>query len=211
MKHNLTSYPSEINYKTLILGQAPIDQFIHGIGTGMMRVINSAIFIAFAMLTMCCGSQAQNKGSESDSCRKFVQEFYDWYLKHSGTNLDRTVIDERADLFAPKLLALLKKDVEYKAPELDLAFDESYFTLTQENADSYMVGTPTQIGSIYRVPVYGVREGTKSSEPEVWAEVQREKGNWQFINFIDLIEGTPQNLVSDLRRLQVERARAQKR
>jgi hypothetical protein len=107
-------------------------------------------------------------------------------------------------------LALLKTNQAYKPPELDLAFDASYFTLRQDNADSYIAGLPKRTGSTYRIPVYGIREGIRSSEPELWAEVQRTKGGWQFVNFHDVINGKPFNLVRELQRLQVERARTKK-
>lgn len=177
-------------------------------GTVMRQLIYSATFIAIALLTLCCCSQVQNERSDSESCRKFVQGFYDWYLKHSGT--DGTVINERQELFAPELLALLKKNENYETPELDLAFDASYFTLTQENADSYIIGTPKRTKGTYHVPLYSMREGVKSSEPELWAEVKRTQRGWQFINFHDTIEGKPFDLVSELQRLQVERAQATK-
>jgi hypothetical protein len=172
----------------------------------MSRVIYPAIYAAIALLTLCCSSQVRNERSDDDSCHKFVQGFYDWYIRHSGK--DGMVINERPELFAPELLTLLKQNENFEAPELDLAFDASYFTLTQENADSYIAGTPKRINETYNVPLYGIRAGVKSGEPEFWAEVKRSQRGWQFINFHDNIEGKPFNLVNDLRRLQVERARA---
>jgi hypothetical protein len=178
---------------------------------GMMRrVIYLAMLFPILLLTLC-GVQAQNGDSESDSCRKFVQEFYDWYLKTPEANRDGMVVDKHGDLFDPELLALLKTNQAYEPPELELAFDASYFTPRQENADSYIAGPPIRRGSTYRIPVYGIREGIKLSEPELWAEVQRTKGGWQFVNFHDVIDGKPFNLVRELQQLQVDRARTKKR
>ena len=68
-----------------------------------------------------------------------------------------------------------------------------------------------QQSETYRIPVFGIRKGIKSSEPELWAEVQSTKTGWQFINFHDVIDGKPVDLVSELQRLQVGRERAKKR
>jgi hypothetical protein len=175
----------------------------------MIRAIYSVTVLVMALLGLCCGRIEQNKASEIESCRKFAQDFYDWYLNHSGT--DGAVIKERPELFAPELLELLKKNEEYEPPSLEFAFDASYFTLTQENATTYEVGTPQRTGSDYRIPVYGIREGVKSTEPEFWAEVRHTKGGWQFVNFHDLIDGKPNNLVRNLRELQIVRSQANRK
>ena len=176
-----------------------------------MRKATVAVLAMVLMSLISVPSGAQTS-DRSESCRKFVQAFYDWYIatdhKQEGKRLtaEEIVWRRRPQLLSPELRSAIRQDrlEMWRSHELT-GFDADVFTLSQENADSYVAGTPERSGKTYRVPVFGVRAGIKSKEPEFWAEVRHGIDNWQFFNFSYAVDHRPHDLLTELRGLKAER------
>ena len=159
--------------------------------------------ILFLVFAVPCSLHAQAKpappaSSQNDvSCRAFVQDFYNWYIKiiNSNSNLDGTdlIIKFRKTSFDPELLRQLKldEDANAKAKEI-VGLDFDPFVDAQEFADKYQAGKVTIQGSNCLVEVRGFwgkdnvpikNSNKKAQEPDVIPELAFRNGAWVFVNF----------------------------
>jgi hypothetical protein len=129
------------------------------------------------------------------SADAFVRAFYAAYAPRgqaSGLAATDSLLRERPALFAPPLLALLRRDAAARGAavgEIDgLDFDP--FLSSQDPCDRYEVGGATRAGASVpggvRVSVRAVCAGGGSPQPTVTAEVAPASGggtSWQFVNF----------------------------
>ncbi|HSY81306.1 MAG TPA: hypothetical protein VK807_06075 [Gemmatimonadaceae bacterium] len=113
----------------------------------------------------------------------FVQSFYDWYTR-KGSNMD-SVVAHRSSVLSPPLLAVLRKDrvEQAKNPGEITGLDFDPFVNSQDPCEHYVAGTPVASGQHYRVPVFGVCEGKKSTTPDVIVELEPKGDGWSFVNF----------------------------
>lgn len=133
----------------------------------------------------CAG--ATNARDMDDSCRSFVEQFYNYYeplepghpLEH--TSLGDAIEKKQFDpLLAQQLQVVL--DTQAKSGQIRLDFDP--IVNGREPADKYVAGNVTRKGEHYLVEVYGVSDdGKKHDKPDVVAEVEWENGEWMFANF----------------------------
>src|SRR5579864_8103992 len=109
--------------------------------------------------------RAQGKNSDDiRSCRAFVQEFYDWYLRQiedEMTNKDVSVVDlaltQRKSTFGAELLNRLRKDSEAqsKVPGEIVGLEFDPFLNSQDPDERYIVGNIRFQGKRYWAEVYG--------------------------------------------------------
>jgi hypothetical protein len=178
--------------------------------------------------TVCCGLLfflavpgsllAQGKSSgDIRSCRAFVQEFYDWYMRlpenATATNdqrpADEIALKQRKSIFSAELSRRLQKDYESadKAPGELVGLDFDPFLNSQDPDQRYVAGRIRLQGSSYWADVYGVADGNKRERPDVVAELVFENGRWLFLNFHypDCKPRRSCNLLSILKQLEQQR------
>ena len=179
-----------------------------------MKVAQIAICSLF--LTLLSSSLvAQDKAATAASAREFVQQFYTWYVpvvlgQHKEPSSNIALRDKKA-AFSSELYAALKADWDAQANVKDdiVGLDFDPFLNTQDPCKRYELGKITQAGNGYRVEVFGICSGKRSSEPEVAPEVQWANGHWEFANFYypNMMKDDPKNanLLATLKLLSDER------
>jgi hypothetical protein len=181
--------------------------------------------------TVCCGLlfflavpgslPAQVKSSRDiRSCRAFVQEFYDWYMRLPENTMatndqrpaDEIALKQRKSIFSVELSRRLQEDYDAanKAPGELVGLDFDPFLNSQDPDQGYVVGGVRLQGGSYRADVYGLADGKKREKPAVVAELVFENGRWLFLNFHypNCKDTKNCNLLSILK--QLERQRQQK-
>lgn len=151
--------------------------------------------------------------AENNSCKKFVQSFYDWYVsKNQGNPNDDTMIavfKNKKFAFSKELESKLKDDHNVAAlfPGEIVGLDYDPFLNAQDVANKYTVGKVSNTGEKYRADVFSVFDGKKSSKPVVVPELVFRNGNWVFVNFIypDASIKVNQDLISTLNQLKKDR------
>jgi hypothetical protein len=139
--------------------------------------------------------QAQTTPSSQDalkSVRKFVQEFYEWYVPKAPdlcTNSLELALKHRSYVFSIELFKALKEDSDAQARAREIVgLDFDPFLDTQDPCDRYELRGITRKGNTYLVEVFGVypvRPSDRPDEmPDVIAEVARRNGHWVFTNFL---------------------------
>jgi hypothetical protein len=149
----------------------------------------------------------------AQSAHDFVDRFYDRYLSEivDDDNLpspyDALQIEPR--VFSPGLRKALRDDFDAQdaSPDEIVGLDFDPFLNSQDPCDEYEVGRATLHGSTYWVAVYGICDGKKHSQPDLYAEVAPVKASWQFVNFHYPDGG---NLLGRLKSLSAERRKAPK-
>ena len=147
----------------------------------------------------------------ADSCRKFVQEFYNWYRSNGKTIQD--ALKKRASSFTPLLTQKLNIDEAASAasPGEVVGLDFDPFLNAQDIPDRCIVGKVTPKGNGYSVEVFEVFSGKKDAKPAVVPELAFKNGQWIFTNFVYPRDGgKSDNLLSVLKVLAAERAQYSK-
>jgi hypothetical protein len=177
------------------------------------RLVHSVVCLAMlAIVSAPAMAQAQGRQPESSACRKFAQEFYDWYLpwtqkttKQPASNL---AIERKPEAFSPDLLKALKIDADASARAkgelVGLDFDP--FLGSQDPADRYQARGVSWQGAKCLVEVWSASPtdaAAKSRKPDAVAELMQVRGHWEFQNF--RYPETGSNLVSVLAELRAER------
>jgi hypothetical protein len=149
--------------------------------------------------------------AQEESCNRFVQSFYDWYVKQTGSSggIEATLKRRLAD-FSPDLVRALNGDLaaSKKHPGEIVGLDFDPFLAAQDVAMRYVTGKVTQKGERYFVPVYGFWDGKKHARPDVTPELTHQHGKWVFVNFHyakDPKHPENENLLAVLRALRDER------
>jgi hypothetical protein len=153
------------------------------------------------LVALCCllagvGSLSaraqQSAQGQEGSCRRFAQEFYDWYApitqKETGSPAWDTALQVKRDAFSPHLFRVLKADSEAQARAkgelVGLDFDP--FVNSQDPADHYEARRLVIKANRCSVEVWRDSPSDtaeKSTKPAVVAELAMSNGHWVFINF----------------------------
>lgn len=154
----------------------------------MMR-IRTALAVAVILISAAGSLLAQTPAVNENSCRKFVQGFYAWYvpkaLHEGGSSSVDTALRTKPRAFAPELYRLLKADsaAQAKAKGEIVGLDFDPFLNTQDPSAKYEPGAIKWNGKTYLVEIYSVRSGNRAKEPDVTAEVMPKSGQCIFIDF----------------------------
>lgn len=152
-----------------------------------------ACLAALAIVAIPAAGQAAPSAQDAAlSCRKFVREFYGWYVPLVHQRLQRAAstvaIERKPNVFAPALLQALKDDAEAQARASGdiVGIDFDPFVGGQDPADRYEARKVTVKGDrceaeIWEKPTNG--KWTPSAKPDVVAELSGSAGHWQFENF----------------------------
>jgi len=128
------------------------------------------------------GAVAQSEDSEQQSCRAFVQKFYDWYWNPEADQADQPgfhqthtpadVVKMKPPVLAPNLLRLLKSAARLPGGIAGMEFDP--FLSGPDPRGKYTVG---------QVAVSGDECRATLPAGHVVAEVKKAGGSWVFANF----------------------------
>jgi hypothetical protein len=146
--------------------------------------------------------------AETASCRKFVGEFYAWYLAR-GKNTDplRVALRRKRANFSPELIRRLNEDygAAAKSPNEIVGLDGDPVLNSQDFADKYITGSVAQKDNRFLVDVFSITAGKRSEIPAVTPELRHQNGLWVFTNFHYKIDGKSDDLLSLLKRLKADR------
>jgi hypothetical protein len=156
--------------------------------------------------------------SASAQCRKFVRDFYDWYvpIANSKTKIAASdiAIRERSKDFAPDLLAALQEDSRAQAenPGMIVGLDFDPFLNSQDPAAHYSIGRVMLRGNTFWVEVLEESHGKKGAKPSVVPELKIDSGRCVFVNFhTSLLPRKDEvDLLSWLKTLKMQREKSQK-
>lgn len=168
------------------------------------------IVAALALFTLSAVAQTLHA---EDSPRKFVQDFYDWYLpmaaRPHSEDSSNIALKKKSSAFSPELLKALKEDASAasRSPGEIVGIDWDPFLNSQEQIKRIELGNITQKNGAYRVEIYDYLEGKKDKKPNIIAEVKQADGHWVFVNFWNPDGG---NLLSELRKLSKDRKKTPK-
>ena len=174
----------------------------------------SAALAAFALLAYSpslLSAQWVNAHEADESCKGFVQSFYDSYEPWFPNQLRRGSSMEpwtrHSDVFNvldAELARQLREvfDAESKSGEILLDFDP--ILNSQHARDEYVAGKVSHKGDHCLVEVYGVSNGRENDQPDVVPELVFQVRRWTFVNFHYPNRTHPssdENLLSMLKRI----------
>jgi hypothetical protein len=132
--------------------------------------------------------QTENQAT-AESCRKFVQNFYDWYVSNdtaatiSQAPLWDVVLTRKPEVLSSELRQRLEKDRDAgskcKGEICSLDFDP--FLFTQDPSAHFEAFSVRRKGSKYWVDVYGMESGRRREH--VMPELVLQDNHWTFLNF----------------------------
>jgi hypothetical protein len=137
-------------------------------------------------LALSCCAQANPPASIGDSCRMFVQGFYDWYApiavrKHANPAWELAVTTRPGD-FSPELRRAITKDSKAQRKSKDIVgLDFDPFLNSQDPSQKFAVESVAVRANHCRATVYGISEGQKRERVAPVAD--RVGGRWRFANF----------------------------
>ena len=173
------------------------------------------IFGLTLLLTVACvlAEPAYADDSMDKSCKQYVQEFYDWYLKKcTGVHTyDPTTeaLKNKKFAFSKELQSKLQEDhdVAQLFPGEIVGLDFDPFFNGQDMGSKYTVAYVKRVGSKYQAEVFATFDGKQSKKPDVVPELTYENAHWVFVNFLYPGASIPENsdLLSVLKQLKKDR------
>lgn len=188
----------------------------------IVKAIVCASLLFFGASPSVIGSQTKEAQNLQESCRTFVQAFYDWYLpktseeelkKLQGSPADLALKEKRSS-FSPELYQLLKEDSEAQAKADEIVgLDFDPFLASNGGDEKYALGNITVRDRNCFVEIYGIDEsGKRREKPALWPELAFKGGQWAFVNFYYESPEQPKssNLLTVLRSLRTQRQNPRK-
>jgi hypothetical protein len=182
-------------------------------------ILASWILLLFLVPSPSLPSHAQDAQEIQNSCRNFVQKFYDWYLLKPSWPRALTY---KPSAFSSELSQGLREDYEAQAKVSgDIAgLDFDPLLNSQDPAQHYVVGRVNlKVEDTCWAEIHAVSSGKKSEKPDVLAAAVHENGRWLFVNFYysmpdgdfssSVSRGGLMTLLKDLREARLKAAKAQ--
>jgi hypothetical protein len=155
------------------------------IKTFQRSLILGVAILAGISCALCVG--ATNARDQEESCRNFVEQFYNLYEPlEPGHPLEFTSLGDAVEKkqFDPLLAQHLRVVLDTQAKSGQMLLDFDPIINGRDPADKYVARNVTRNGEHYLVEVYGVSDdGRTRDKPEVIAEVDSQNGEWTFVNF----------------------------
>jgi hypothetical protein len=150
-----------------------------------------------------------------DECKKFVQDFYDWYLPKAtadvnkqGSTAEALALKKRSDDFSRALKYALMKDSASSAHSTEVVgLDGDPFLNCQDCPKKVKYGDPKLTGYKCQVPLYFMQDNVPEEKPHVTAEAMYTQKRWVFTNFLDPDGGD--DLLTTLQKLKADRSKPQ--
>ena len=157
-----------------------------------MSVTSAALatLLLLAAPASLLGAQWLNLHEADESCKGFVQSFYESYGPQfydeqvQGPSVwPSTRSSKDFSEYDPELARQLKElfDAEVKSGTVLLDFDP--VINRPRPRDMYVTGAVSHKGEHFLVDVYGVTDGRRSDQPDVVPELAYEVRRWLFVNF----------------------------
>ena len=151
-----------------------------------LHAVTALVAILSAQPVSCHNTSEQET---QESCQRFVQAFYDWYLSkeavlgNSATPSMDAVLKRKANVLSPELYRRLKKDraAQENCPGYICGLDFDPFLYSQDPSAHFKALSVTHKGSGYWVEVYGIESGKRREH--VIPELIQQNGHWIFVNF----------------------------
>lgn len=170
--------------------------------------------LACGMMLLLAGlplAQAQSPGATDDSCRKFVQNFYGWYLprakKYRSGPASDLVLKYRSRTLSHELFSQLKADSEAQAKSdeiVGLDFDP-FLSAQDDGFERCTAGKVTVKALRYLVEVTCVYPGANADRAKIIPELEFRGTQWLFLNFHYQIDAKEFDLLTLLKQLREER------
>ena len=151
------------------------------------RKIVIGMLLVFSLRISCQLFAQEKSAADADlACRRFVQEFYDWYVpkavaRHHGPAWV-LALKEKKTVFSPDLFRKLEEDSEAQAKAkgdlVGLDFDP--FLNSQDPSEHFAVQSVTRKGDTYWVELRGINRG--KPQETVTPEVRLRDNGWEFVN-----------------------------
>lgn len=135
-------------------------------------------------------AQDPEQHQREQSCRSFVQEFYNWYLARSAADqksrkagpAGSAVLRSRPQVLGPDLAQLLRADNEAQAKAHELVgLDFDPFFNSQDPSSKFVVESVHVNDGHCQAVVNGIEQGTK--QERVVPELMGAGQGWVFVNF----------------------------
>lgn len=148
--------------------------------------------LLLSLTVSCCLEATQNHPQTSEeSCQKFVQDFYNWYmskaLKRIPSDALGLALKYKRDAFSHELVRGLEAVRAEQKADKDVGLDFDPILNSQDPGDpgdSYVAGRVARKDDTYTVELHGVFSRLQmQKEPLVLAELKIENGKWVFVNF----------------------------
>lgn len=162
------------------------------------------------IISMASSLYSQKPPDMENSCRTFVQQFYDWYLPKARTSKGRAsdlVLRRKSAVLSPELAKGLKEDsdAQNKAKGELVGLDSDPFLNTQDpDFEKCVAGKPVCQAASCRVEVScnfpGQQDGSR-----VTPELTFNHGQWLFVNFHYHFDSGNDDLLNMLKGLRQER------
>ena|SRR5215472_2002843 len=149
------------------------------------------VVISCILLLSACSAQAQKAPQDlKQSCLRFTQTFYNWYLKtldsKNAKDPQLAALSYERKPFSHELEQGLRKVKAEEIASGDAILDFDPFLNTQDAAEHYEVRKITEKNGHYCADVYGIWSEPVSgvgNGPQVVAEMVFENNRWIFVNF----------------------------
>lgn len=153
------------------------------------------LLCTLSLTALAVQGQKYSPANEEQSCRRFAQGFYNWYLRavrRPGPESQgfgtwaATLKYKGRNPFSPELArALIESDAESKV-DGDPVLDFDPILATQDRADHYVVRNVIYKNGHYWADVYGIWARPvpdQGKEPQVVAELVFQDNRWSIVNF----------------------------
>lgn len=155
------------------------------------RVVSHVTVMACCLVATATGVSASrvaisSEKQKDEDCRKFVQQFYNWYAdaEYESWGVSQS-LDDALDqnLFSVDLTGQLDDVIDSEQDHDAVWLDFDPVLNTKHPWDDYAAGAVTRKGDHFLVEVYGVRHRRRNDKPDVVAELVFQIGRWTFVNF----------------------------
>ena len=155
-----------------------------------MKIVKMLFCCFLLALPFSLRAQSGSEPSASDSVRKFVQGFYDWYVPLALTSGSgpawNMALKVKGNCFSPELGRKLREDsdAQAKAEGEIVGLDFDPFLNSQDPGRHYRVDKVVPKGGSYFVEIHRVSAGKSEEKITATAEVMGKNGQWYFVNFL---------------------------
>jgi hypothetical protein len=138
---------------------------------------------------LCIFTVACQKIEQHNSCKDFVQNFYDWYVPYANNESNflssDVAIKEKGEFFNPLLLNLLKKESQRHSREKGVisGLDFDPFLATQDPYLKYHVSSAEIKNDICFAKIEGISSNNVPQNINLFVELKIAEGHWRFVNF----------------------------
>jgi hypothetical protein len=159
---------------------------------------------------MAAHADASKSTATANSCRDFVQRFYNWYL--SPAKSSDVALKQKSSMFTPELKQKLEEDekASAKSPGEIVGLDFDPFLNAQDDPGHMVAEKATMKGANCFVEVHrSPRDPREGKKPDVMPELTFKNGQWVFVNFHYPMNTNPGDgdLLSVLKGLAADRAK----